>query len=48
MPWKAVKVNGEAIIEADKETGAVPGRLLRHGGRPRLEGAIRTAPGFTD
>jgi len=25
-------VNGEAIIEDDKETGAVPGRLLRHGG----------------
>jgi len=30
--YKAVMVNGEAIIEDDKETGAVPGRLLRHGG----------------
>ena len=30
--YKAVLVNGEAIIEDDKETGAHPGRLLRNGG----------------
>jgi N-acyl-D-aspartate/D-glutamate deacylase len=30
--YQAVLVNGEAIIENDKETGAVPGMLLRHGG----------------
>ena len=30
--YNAVMVNGEAIFEDDKETGAVPGLLLRHGG----------------
>jgi N-acyl-D-amino-acid deacylase len=33
--YKAVMVNGECIMEDGKETGAVPGRLLRHGGDAR-------------
>jgi hypothetical protein len=30
--YKAVMVNGEAIIEDGEETGTVPGRLQRHCG----------------
>ena len=30
--YKTVMVNGESIIEDGRETGAVPGSLLRHGG----------------
>ncbi len=30
--YKTVMVNGESIFEDGHETGAVPGRLLRHGG----------------
>jgi N-acyl-D-aspartate/D-glutamate deacylase len=33
--YKAVMVNGECIMEDGKETGAVPGRLLRHGSDAR-------------
>jgi len=33
--YKAVMVNGECIMEDGKETGAVPGLLLRHGGDAR-------------
>ena len=32
FPNKTVMVNGESIFEDGHETGAVPGRLLRHGG----------------